>query len=185
MGPRPARLATLNSVVMATETSWQLECISFENKTSTQHYASTRTASLLLMDINIYTVWKIFSRWRRASGLWRALSDICVGVPMCGGASALLSAILYKNNDAGFYNMQIKHSLCLTYIWISSVVLRIWTVNLCCRAVVMKRSQYSLTAVSKEKKKQQLVNWFGNLYNKILTRYRIQTLCCFFCFISG
>lgn len=45
-----------------------------------------------------------------------SVSNICVGVLVCGGASALLSTILYKNNDAGFYNMQIKHSLCLTYI---------------------------------------------------------------------
>lgn len=43
-----------------------------KNKTSAEHYASTRAASLLLMDINIYMVWKIFSRRRGVGGLWWA-----------------------------------------------------------------------------------------------------------------
>ena len=44
-GPR------LNSVVMVTET---LERISYENKSSAENCASPHTASLLLMDMNIY-----------------------------------------------------------------------------------------------------------------------------------
>lgn len=70
-GAKSCLARLLNSVVMATETSWRLECISYENKTSTEHYASTRAASLLLMDINIYMVCRIFSRWRGTGGLWR------------------------------------------------------------------------------------------------------------------
>lgn len=69
-GTKSCLAGVLNSVVMATETLWQSEWLSLENKTSTRHYASTRVASLLLMVINIYVVWEIFSRWSRASGLW-------------------------------------------------------------------------------------------------------------------
>lgn len=112
-GAKSCLARLLNSVVMATETSWQLECISFENKTSTKHYASTRAASLLLMDINIYMVWKIFSQWRRVGGLWRAETwtdevvcvrhlCLCAHVWMHKYISQHLLNLTHRNNNAGF-----------------------------------------------------------------------------------
>lgn len=144
-GAKSCLAHSLNSVVMVTETSWQLECISLENKTSAKHYASTRAASLLLMDINIYMVWKIFSWRRRAGGLWRAetWADQVVCVKhlwlSCVDAQVHLAVpfnLTYENNNVGFKWTQEQSftelNIHMQFSISSPAILQICIINLWC-----------------------------------------------------
>lgn len=114
--------------------SWQRRCRGSrsaspsKNRTSTKHYASTRAASLLLMDINIYAVWKIFSQWSRVGGLWRAhtWADevvclrhlwLCAHVWKHKCISQHPLNLTHRNNNVRFqFNIQMGFLLWLIYI---------------------------------------------------------------------
>lgn len=131
-----------------------------------EHYASTRAAALLLMDINIYTVGRIFPRRRRAGGPWwaEAWADevVCVrlfvAVCSCVDAQVHLSApflISHTGILMLYFHVTYKWGLllCITCIEISlpsPAVPQVWVLHLCCGAPdnsVCSQASFSALAI--------------------------------------